>query len=97
MAVERSEVERVATLARLEFTGPELDEFTAEMNGILTAFEELGGVDTDGVEPACRILRRRNVFRADEPGEMLSQDEALANAPDVQEGSFRVPPVLPND
>ncbi|MFH1690317.1 MAG: Asp-tRNA(Asn)/Glu-tRNA(Gln) amidotransferase subunit GatC [Candidatus Eisenbacteria bacterium] len=97
MAVERSDVERVATLARLAFTDLELDSFTAEMNGILALFEELGDVDTDGVEPAFRVLRRRNVFRGDDPGEMLLPDEALANAPDVHEGSFRVPAVLPND
>ena len=97
MAVDRRDVERVATLARLEFSDEELDSFTVEMNGILAFFEQISGVDTDGVEPAYRVLRRRNVFRRDEPGEMLTQDEALANAPDPHGGFFRVPPVLPND
>lgn len=97
MAVERSDVERVAALARLAFTDSELASFTLEMNGILSLFEELGEVETDGVEPAFRVLRRRNVFRGDERSEMLTQDEALANAPDASDGSFRVPPVLPND
>ncbi|MCK4915958.1 MAG: Asp-tRNA(Asn)/Glu-tRNA(Gln) amidotransferase subunit GatC [Candidatus Eisenbacteria sp.] len=97
MAVEKGDVEHVATLARLAFTEEELVAFTTEMNGILALFEELEGVDTDGVEPAFRVLRRRNVFRGDEPGEMLPSDEALANAPDRHEDAFRVPAVLPND
>ena len=39
MAVDRRDVERVATLARLEFSDAELDSFTVEMNGILAFFE----------------------------------------------------------
>ncbi len=97
MAVEKGDVEHAATLARLAFTEEELVAFTTEMNGILALFEELKEVDTDGVEPAFRVLRRRNVFRGDEPGEMLPPDEALANAPDRHEDAFRVPAVLPND
>ena len=97
MAVERGDVEHVATLARLAFTEEELVAFTTEMNGILALFEELREIDTDGVEPAFRVLRRRNVFRSDEPGEMLSADDALANAPDRHRYAFRVPAVLPND
>jgi aspartyl-tRNA(Asn)/glutamyl-tRNA(Gln) amidotransferase subunit C len=97
VAVERGDVEHVATLARLAFTEEELVAFTSEMNAILALFEELREVDTDGVEPAFRVLRRRNVFRGDEPGEMLSPDETLANAPDRYEDTFRVPAVLPND
>jgi aspartyl-tRNA(Asn)/glutamyl-tRNA(Gln) amidotransferase subunit C len=82
VAVEKGDVEHVATLARLAFTEEELVAFTTEMNGILALF---------------RVLRRRNVFRGDEPGEMLPPDEALANAPDRHEDAFRVPAVLPND
>jgi aspartyl-tRNA(Asn)/glutamyl-tRNA(Gln) amidotransferase subunit C len=97
MAVERSDVERVAELARLRFSDEELDSFTTEMNGILELFEVLSGVETEGVEPAFRVLRRSNVFRDDEPGEMLEPGDALANAPDAHDGSFRVPDVLPAD
>jgi aspartyl-tRNA(Asn)/glutamyl-tRNA(Gln) amidotransferase subunit C len=97
VAVERSDVERVAELARLRFSSEELDSLTNEMNGILELFEELSGVATEGVEPAFRVLRRDNVFRHDEPGEMLDPDDALANAPDAHDGSFRVPDVLPSD
>ncbi len=66
MAVERGDVEHVATLARLAFTEEELVAFTSEMNGILALFEELREVDTDGVRAglSCsaseeRLPRRR--------------------------------------
>ena len=97
MAVERGDVEHVATLARLAFSEEELVAFTAQMNGILALFDELREVDTDGVEPAFRVLRSSSVFRSDEPGEMLDAGDALANAPDRHEDAFRVPAVLPND
>jgi aspartyl-tRNA(Asn)/glutamyl-tRNA(Gln) amidotransferase subunit C len=97
VAVERGDVEHVATLARLAFTEEELVAFTTEMNAILALFEELQAVNTDGVEAALRVLRRTNVFRNDEPGEMLTAAEALANAPDRHEGAFRVAAVLPDD
>jgi aspartyl-tRNA(Asn)/glutamyl-tRNA(Gln) amidotransferase subunit C len=97
LAVARSDVERVAALARLELTDDELDSFAREMSGILEFFRELTTVDTDGIEPAFRVLRRTNVLREDVPGEMLTAGEALANAPDAHEGAFRVPDVLPDD
>jgi aspartyl-tRNA(Asn)/glutamyl-tRNA(Gln) amidotransferase subunit C len=52
-------------------------------------------VDTEGVEPAFRTLRRENVLRPDEAGDMLPQEEALSNAPDAEGGMFRVPGALP--
>ncbi len=97
MAVTREQVEHVAALARLTFAGKELTAFTDEMNQILAFFETLGEVDTEGVEPAYRVLSREDVFRADEPGAMLSADDALANAPDPHEGFFRVPGFLPDE
>jgi aspartyl-tRNA(Asn)/glutamyl-tRNA(Gln) amidotransferase subunit C len=97
MAVGKRDVERVATLARLEFSDDALEAFTGEMNGILSLFEELARVDTEGVEAAFRVLRRRDVFRSDEPGEMLDRGAVLDNAPDAHGGWFRVPPVLPGD
>lgn len=97
VAVEKRDVERVAALARLEFSDEELVSFTGEMNRILELFVQMSEVDTDGVEPAFRELLRKNVFRVDDPGEMLDAREALANAPDTHEGSFRVPAVIPDD
>jgi len=97
VAVDRGQVEHVAALAKLGFSEEELEVCAREMNTILGFFAALGDVDTDGVEPAFRVLRRLNVTRPDEPAGMLSRDEALANAPDRAGDSFRVPTYLPED
>jgi aspartyl-tRNA(Asn)/glutamyl-tRNA(Gln) amidotransferase subunit C len=97
VAIDRRQVEHVATLAKLGFTEPELDALAVEMSTILEFFETLGEVGTTDVEPALRVLRRLDVTRADEPGEMFTADEALANAPDRAGNSFRVPAYLPED
>ncbi len=95
MPVTIDDVRHVATLARLAFSDEELEGFTSEMNAILAHFERLREIRVEGVEPAYRILRRTNVLREDEIGEALSQEDALANAPDQDGGFFRVPGFLP--
>lgn len=97
MAVTKDDVQHVALLARLEFDDEELDTLTREMNEILGYVKKLRGLSTEGVVPLFRTLGRENVFRADEVGPMLSLEEALANAPDEEDGQFRVPGFLPGD
>ena len=88
------DVKHVARLARLRFSEEDLARLTHELNEILTHFEKLREVDTEGVQPAYRVLRRENVTRPDAVGEMLGPDEALANAPDAEGHQFRVPGFL---
>ncbi len=97
MAVTKEDVRHVASLARLAFSDAEIEELAAEMSEILGFFESLARVDTAGVEPAFRALRRENVVRDDDVGEMLSPDDALANAPDREGNYFRVPGILPKE
>jgi aspartyl-tRNA(Asn)/glutamyl-tRNA(Gln) amidotransferase subunit C len=93
--VTRDHIRHLAELARLTFSDEEADALTRQMNQILEYFQSLRDVDTERVEPAFRTLRRQNVLRADEVGDMLSQEEAVANAPEEEDGLFRVPGTLP--
>ena len=95
MSVTLDEARRIAALARLSFGENELSRMADDLERILAHFETLSTVDTEGVEPAFRTLRRENVFRPDVVGEMLDSEEALANAPDSLDGWFRVPAFLP--
>jgi aspartyl-tRNA(Asn)/glutamyl-tRNA(Gln) amidotransferase subunit C len=97
LSVDRRVVEHVARLARLACTDDELESLANEMNTILAFFSQLGEVDTDGVEPAFRVLRRSNVLRRDEPAPALGTESAMTNAPDSDGDSFRVPTYLPED
>jgi len=95
LSVTLDEVRHIADLARLSFDDEELLALARQMNEILAHFDTLRRVDTEGVEPAFGTLRRRNVFRADVVGEMLSSEEALSNAPDRRGDHFAVPAFLP--
>jgi aspartyl-tRNA(Asn)/glutamyl-tRNA(Gln) amidotransferase subunit C len=97
VGVTIEEVRHVARLARLRFAPEDLERLTDELNGILEHFEKLREVDVSDVEPAYRVLRRDNVTRPDVVGEMLTPEEAVANAPDADGHLFRVPRFLPDD
>lgn len=94
MSVTVKDVEHIAKLARLEFTGPEKQEFTHQLNEILAYVEQLNKLETDGVEPLAHVVGLKNVFRDDEVVEGLSAEEALRNAPSKSERFFKVPKVI---
>jgi len=67
---------------------------TDELNTILHYVDTLNEVDTEGVLPLSNIHDQKNVLRADETHESISNAAALSNAPDSQDRFFRVPKVL---
>ena len=91
----RSDVERIATLARLELSDAETDLFVRQLTEVLEYAEQIQAVDTTGVPPTSQVLSR-SADRDDAPRPGLSNADALANAPDpsLQAGMFRVPRVL---
>ncbi len=94
MKITIAEVEHVARLARLELTKEEKERMRAQLDSILSYVEKLNELDTSAVEPTSHVLPMINVFREDEVGPSLSQEEALANAPDRHDVFFRVPKIL---
>ena len=94
MDISPQEVEHVAGLARLELTEDEKRTFTRQLSSILTYMDQLKTVDTTGAEPTATVSPTMNVFREDEVQPSLSQEQALANAPDRTDGFFRVPRII---
>lgn len=94
MKISRKEVEHVALLGRLALGPDEAEGFTRQLNQILEHFEKLNELDTAAVEPTSHVLQMRNVFRADEARPSLEVEEVLANAPDPEDGYFRVPRIV---
>ncbi|QKY71806.1 Asp-tRNA(Asn)/Glu-tRNA(Gln) amidotransferase subunit GatC [Lentibacillus sp. CBA3610] len=92
--ISKEEVKHVAGLARLAITEEEADMFTDHLSSIIEYAEQLNELDTEHVEPTTHVLDLKNVLREDEPKEWISKDEALKNAPDKQDGYFRVPSIL---
>jgi aspartyl-tRNA(Asn)/glutamyl-tRNA(Gln) amidotransferase subunit C len=92
----RADVERIARLAHLELSDAEKDRFVHQLSQILEYAEQIQRIDTTGVPPTSQVLSRMPADRPDEPRPGLSNDRALANAPDPspQTGLFRVPRVI---
>lgn len=88
------QVRHVAKLARLNCTDEEIATFTSQLSAILDYVTQLEEVDTTDVEPLAHCLAVQNVFRDDVVKPSLSNDEALANAPQRDGEFFTVPKVL---
>lgn len=88
------DVEHISWLASIMISEEEKEELVAQFNTILEYFQQMDEVDTEGVEPTYRVVDLANVFRDDVPGNSLSQEEALRNAPRREEGYFRSPRIV---
>jgi len=94
MGLTREEVEHVALLSRLALSPEQIERMTAQLQDIVAYAEKIQELPLDDVEPMSHPLRVVNVMReGDEVGAMLSNEEALANAPDRADPYFRVPKV----
>ncbi|GAA0598646.1 Asp-tRNA(Asn)/Glu-tRNA(Gln) amidotransferase subunit GatC [Virgibacillus siamensis] len=92
--ISKDQVKHVAHLARLAINEDEADKLADQLDSIITYAEQLNELDTDDVEPTTHVLDLKNVLRKDEPKEWITKEEALKNAPDKQNGLFRVPSIL---
>ncbi len=92
--ITREEVNHIAALARLELSEAEVEEYRQQLSAVLEYFARLQAVDTEGIPPTASVLPPRSVLRPDEPRPGLPRDALLANAPEVEDGQFRVPPVF---
>lgn len=94
MKLSEKDVEYVAKLARLELTEEEKEKYTIQLAKILEYVSKLNQLDTENIEPTSHVLPLQNVFREDEIKPSLSQEEILTNAPEKEDGYFKVKKVL---
>lgn len=89
-----SQVDRLAHLARLEFTAEEKAGMVKDMEKILRFIDKIEELDLQDVEPQVYMTEERTVLRKDEVKQTISRDDALKNAPDKDTDYFRVPKVV---
>jgi aspartyl-tRNA(Asn)/glutamyl-tRNA(Gln) amidotransferase subunit C len=94
MSVTNEQVRHIAKLARIAMSEEELERLVPELNNILGWVEQLGEVDTDGVEPLATVVDQKLRLREDVVNDGNIRDEVLANAPEAQHGFFAVPKVI---
>jgi aspartyl-tRNA(Asn)/glutamyl-tRNA(Gln) amidotransferase subunit C len=94
MSVSNEQVRHIAKLARIAMSDEELERLAPELNAILGWVEQLGEVNTDGVEPLTAVIDQKLRLREDVVTDGDIRDQVLANAPDAQHGFFAVPKVI---
>ncbi|MCX7050122.1 MAG: Asp-tRNA(Asn)/Glu-tRNA(Gln) amidotransferase subunit GatC [Candidatus Sumerlaeota bacterium] len=92
--ISEDDVRHVALLSRLEFDAERLKHYTRDLNAILGYIEQLKELDTSGVEPTSHAIKQVNVLREDAARASLTNEEALANAPESEAGYFKVPKII---
>lgn len=94
MLIDRTEVEKIAHLARLAVSGDEKDRYAADLSKILGLVEQMKAVNTDDVTPMAHPLRMVQRLRDDEPSEADERDLFQQIAPATEDGLYLVPKVI---
>jgi len=88
------DVQKIATLAKLQFKDEELEEFARQFTDIIAYVGQVAAVDLSGAEPMTCCNEGPAELRADVVGPTLTTAEALSNAPQKNDAFFKVPKVL---
>lgn len=94
MKITREEVQRVAALARLQFSPEEEEVLTQQLDGILQYMEKLNRLDTSNVEPLAHVVDIVNAFREDRVVRQQTPETLLVNAPAREKNFFKVPKII---
>ena len=94
MSLQRSDVEKIAHLARLAVDDAQLDRVAGDLSRILDLVEQMSEVDTEGVTPMAHPLHMAQRLRADEPAESVDRDDYQRIAPSTESGLYLVPKVI---
>lgn len=91
---KKIDVAHVARLARIAMSDEARRHFEGQLERIVEYVDKLQQVDVSDVPPMAHAISRHNVFRKDEPRPSLTNEQALANAPDRVKGFFKVPAII---
>ncbi|MEN8263968.1 MAG: Asp-tRNA(Asn)/Glu-tRNA(Gln) amidotransferase subunit GatC [Nitrospirota bacterium] len=88
------DINHVAMLARLKLTDAEKEQFENQVGSIINYIDKLNELDTSSIEPTAHVLPISNVFREDQMRTSLPREKALQNAPEKDDGFYRVPKII---
>ena len=94
MALDKSELEKIAHLARLHITKAESEEVMLRITDLLALIYEMQSINTNDVAPLAHPLDLLQRLRTDEITERDYRDELQSLAPEAQEGLYLVPKVI---
>ncbi len=94
--LSKSKVLHIANLARIELTENEITRLQSLLSETLEYIDILNELDLINIEPTSQVTGLENIWREDKIGETqtLTQGEVLSNAPQKENGYFKVPLVI---
>lgn len=92
--ITNERVKKIADAVRIEISDEEAVKYTNEINSTIEYANILSELNTDDVEPTTHGIVLGNVLRKDEPKQSITQKEVLENAPDQEDGHFKVPSIM---
>ena len=94
MSLTLSEVEHIASLARLTLSEEEKARYCQQLSAILDYVTMLQELDTSSIPATSGVLPDTSELRPDAPRNPMPVDQLMVNAPDTRENQFKVPPVF---
>ena len=94
--LSKSEVQKIASLARIEITDEEAEKYSKELSDILAFVEKLNEADTEGIEPIAHITGAKNIIREDKVIEYSDEtkENIINNFPEKKERFDKVKAVF---
>ncbi len=84
----------ISVLARVGLTEQDLERFRNQLSRVLEHFQVLAELDTEGIPPTAQVIYLQNVMRSDETSSSYPQADVLSNAPQTEDGCFKIRAVL---
>jgi aspartyl-tRNA(Asn)/glutamyl-tRNA(Gln) amidotransferase subunit C len=94
MQVDDALIDKLSKLAMLQFNNEEREEIKSDLEKMIGFVDKLKELDTTGVEPLLHMSNNADILREDIPGNMISREDALQNAPLHDDDYFKVPKVI---
>lgn len=92
--ITKDSVLRAAENARLHLSDEEIAKYEIKLREMVTYIGKMEEVDTEGVQPTTHGNAITNIMRKDKPAEWAEREAALTNAPETEEGHFKVPAIM---
>lgn len=92
--ITKDRVLELADLVRIAISEEDAEKYTENINSTLAPLEILNELNTDDVKPTTHGIVLENVMRQDKPERTITPEEALNNAPDQEDGHFKVPSIM---
>lgn len=94
MKISDTEIETIASLAKLDLNRIDVPSLSKDLNNILNFVQQMDAVDTTDVEPLASPVKSENLLRPDEPSHSIDRDTFQSVAPATEDGLYLVPKVI---